>query len=139
MRQTKKLLAAQRAAHAAKIPSNGDIYAELEKAGYRWIPASNKWEKFQAPADATKTGFIDIRIRAAIGEIELAAHSVAEALTTAGFQFSRVSAPDPDDRNGPATTCRVYFNGLLPTRPKTQSCGKTTARGSKLPTKERMQ
>lgn len=130
MKQTKKLLAAKRAARMAEIPINHDIYAALEKAGYRWIPAKDEWEKFNAPINAPKTGFIDIRIRAATGEIELATRSVVEALTAAGFQFSRVSAPDPDDRRGPAETCRVYFNGLLPTstRPKTQLRGRAAIR-----------
>jgi hypothetical protein len=95
-----------------------EIYPMLERCGYRWNSKQEQWEKFQASENAPKTGHIDIRIRANTGDVERAAWFIGQALEAAGFKTTRLSAPDPDDRHGPATTARVYLSGLLPDETK---------------------
>lgn len=126
MRQTQKFIAAQAAvrqlgqvgegsrAIVKRSADQNDYYSFLEKQGYRWDSKRGKWEKFEKPKNAISTGQIDIRLRAPLGDIEAATKLIGETLQAAGCQFMRLSPPDPDDRDGPATTGRVYMTIILP-------------------------
>ncbi len=122
MRHTKKFVAAQQmvkqlSAGKALIPygaKQDDYYALLERAGYSWDSQSGKWARWETPPRAPSTLVVNVRLRAALGDVEQATKLVGEALESVGFKFLRVSPPDPDDRDGPATTARVYMQIQMP-------------------------
>jgi len=93
-----------------------DLYQQLELKGYSWDAESGKWSKWETPPGAPQTGKLDIRLRAATGDIEFASWIVGQALNARGVKFTRMSPPDPDDRDGPAVTARVYMTCELPDR-----------------------
>lgn len=107
MKRTKKRVAA-----LALVPQSLDPYSELQQRGYKWNSAEGQWQQRPA-ATNVRTGIVDLRLRAGTGEIEDVAIRVAEALKGIGWRVVRVSAPDPDDRNGPAVTARVYMQFVV--------------------------
>lgn len=116
LKTVKALPSGSKALVPARTTDRDHIYLALERNGYRWDSKSGAWSKFETPDNAISTGTVDIRIRAALGDVEHATGLIGQALEAAGVKFTRVSAPDPDDRDGPTVTARVYMSIVLPGR-----------------------
>ncbi len=97
-----------------QIRTAEDAYGELAARGWRWDSDMGEWRKFEAGPDAISTGLVDIRLRAHLGDVERAKQIVEKALDLVGVKMLRASAPDPDDRDGPAVTARIYMQVMLP-------------------------
>lgn len=117
-KQTKKYVAAVATCKALALrgrPIEADwLYRFMEQNGLSWDSKSGCWQRWEKPANALSTLMVDVWLRAALGDVERACKLVGGALQAAGCQFERVSPPDLDDRDGPATTARVYMRFKLP-------------------------
>lgn len=114
MRRTAKVKAAEAKCNQELIPyphGNAEgIYSVLEEAGYKWDSTIKQWIE-RPPVDMTiKTGLVDIRVRAANGDISDFLQHFEQLLTAGNMTIIRGGDKTyPDDRHGIATTSRVYY------------------------------
>lgn len=113
MKMTAKAKAAQKKCFELSLPTPDDadaLYNNLEEAGYKWDSTIKQWIERPGIDMTIKTGLVDIRVRAANGDMsEFLAH-FEELLKSGNMTIIRGGDKTyPDDRHGIATTSRVYL------------------------------
>lgn len=113
MRMTQKVKAAIRKCSELGLKSTGDaetIYTRLDEAGYKWESSTKEWIERPGVDMSVKTGLVDIRIRAANGDINQFMAQFEQLLKSGNLTIIRGGDKlYPDDRHGVAVTSRVYL------------------------------
>ncbi len=130
MRQTKKLLEAQKTLRALpsgqcglmkRNASHEDLYAILERSGYYWDSGDQQWHqgddhsraqgKFSGSifedADGLPTGVFKLRVMANESEISSVCAEISRAIVNAGISVIEVSDKSYPNRRGAGM--RVYL------------------------------
>lgn len=92
-------------------PDDADaIYNNLDEAGYKWDSSAKQWIERPGIDMSIKTGIVDIRIRAANGDLSEFQQHFEQLIASGNMKIIKGGEKSyPDDRHGVATTSRLYY------------------------------